>query len=144
MAEFVMKDLVRKAGLSDRFYIESAATSSEEVWGGRGNPVYPPARAKLREHGIDPGGKRARRTTREDYARFDYLIGMDYANAYNMRHIYGGDPDGKISLLLDHCGRAGWTTAAGPVRRWRIHGTRTILMRPGMMCCRAVRHFSRN
>ena len=68
MAEFVMKDLVRKAGLSDRFYIESAATSSEEVWGGRGNPVYPPARAKLREHGIDPGGKRARRTTRDDYA----------------------------------------------------------------------------
>lgn len=111
MAEFVMKDLVRKAGLSDCFYIESAATSSEEVWGGRGNPVYPPARAKLREHGIDPGGKRARRTTREDYARFDYLIGMDYANAYNMKRIYGGDPNDKISLLLDHCGRAGQEVA---------------------------------
>ena len=111
MAEFVMKDLVRKAGLEKAFYIESAATSSEEVWGGRGNPVYPPARAKLREHGIDPGGKRARRTTRADYARFDYLIGMDYANAYNMKRIYGGDPEGKISLLLDHCGRAGQEVA---------------------------------
>ena len=111
MAEFVMKDLVKKAGLSDQFYIESAATSSEEIWGGRGNPIYPPARAKLLEHGINPRGKRARRTTREDYARFDYLIGMDYANAYNMRHIYGGDPDGKISLLLDHCGRAGQEVA---------------------------------
>ena len=111
MAEFVMKDLVRKAGLSDRFYIESAATSSEEVWGGRGNPVYPPARAKLKEHGIDPGGTRARRTTRDDYARFDHLIGMDYANAFNMKRIYGGDPEGKISLLLDHCGRAGQEVA---------------------------------
>ncbi len=106
MAEFVMKDLVKKAGLEDRFEIASAATSSEEIWGGRGNPVYPPARAKLREHGIDPGGKRARRTTREDYKYYDYLIGMDYANVYNMKRIYGGDPDGKISLLLDYCGRS--------------------------------------
>ena len=67
MAEFVMKDLVKKAHLEDQFEIASAATSTEEIWGGRGNPVYPPARAKLKEHGIDPGGKRARRTTREDY-----------------------------------------------------------------------------
>ncbi len=111
MAEFVMKDLVRKAGLSDCFYIESAATSSEEVWGGRGNPVYPPARAKLREHGIDPGGKRARRTTRDDYAKYDYLIGMDTANLYNMRRIYGGDPDEKITLLLDYAGRHGQEVA---------------------------------
>ena len=111
MAEFVMKDLVRKAGLSDRFYIESAATSSEEVWGGCGNPVYPPARAKLLEHGIDPGGKRARRTTREDYGRFDYLIGMDRANLHNMRRIYGGDPEGKISQLLDYAGRFGQEVA---------------------------------
>lgn len=111
MAEFVMKDLVHKAGLDDSFYIESAATSSEEIWGGRGNPVYPPARKKLKEHGIDPGGKRARQTTRDDYARFDHLIGMDYANAFNMKRIYGGDPEGKISLLLDHCGRAGQEVA---------------------------------
>ena len=111
MAEFVMKDLVRKAGLSDRFYIESAATSSEEIWGGRGNPVYPPARAKLREHGIDPGGKRARRTTREDYGKYDLLIGMDRANVRNMERIYGGDPEGKIRLLLDYAGRTGQEVA---------------------------------
>ena len=92
-------------------WIASAATSTEEIWGGRGNPVYPPARAKLKEHGIDPGGKRARRTTREDYKYYDYLIGMDYANTYNMKRIYGGDPDGKVSLLLDYCGRTGQEVA---------------------------------
>ena len=111
MAEFVMKDLVKKAHLEDEFEIASAATSTEEIWGGRGNPVYPPARAKLKEHGIDPGSKRARRTTREDYKYYDYLIGMDYANAYNMKRIYGGDPDGKVSLLLDYCGRTGQEVA---------------------------------
>jgi protein-tyrosine phosphatase len=111
MAEFVMKDLVKKAGLSDRFYIESAATSSEEVWGGRGNPVYPLARAKLLEHGIDPGRKRAQRTTRADYDQYDLLIGMDRANIYNMRRIYGGDPEGKVKLLLDYAGRTGQEVA---------------------------------
>ncbi len=111
MAEFVMKDLVKKAHLEDRFEIASAATSTEEIWGGRGNPVYPPARSKLKEHGIDPGGKRARRTTRDDYKYYDYLIGMDYANVFNMKRIYGGDPDGKISLLLDYCGRTGQEVA---------------------------------
>ena len=111
MAEFVMKDLVKKAGLSDQFEIASAATSSEEIWNGRGNPVYPPAAKKLREHGIDPGGKRARQTTRADYARYDYLIGMDHANIRNMHRIYGRDPEGKISLLLDHCGRTGQEVA---------------------------------
>jgi protein-tyrosine phosphatase len=107
MAEFVMKDLVKKAGLSDQFYIESAATSSEEIWGGRGNPIYPPARAKLLEHGINPRGKRARRTTRADYEKYDLLIGMDYANFHNMRWIYGGDPEGKVKLLLGYAGRTG-------------------------------------
>ena len=111
MAEFVMKDLVAKAGLEDLFHIESAATSSEEIWGGKGNPVYPPARRKLMQHGIDPGGKRARRTVAEDYDRFDVLIGMDHANIRNMKRIYGGDPDAKVSLLLDHCGRIGQEVA---------------------------------
>ena len=66
MAEFVMKDMVKKAGLAEDFHIESAATSSEEIWGGRGNPVYPPARKKLLENGIDPSGKEARKTTPAD------------------------------------------------------------------------------
>ena len=111
MAEFVMKDMVKKAGLEDLFEIASAATSSEEIWGGRGNPVYPPARRKLMEHGIDPGGKRARKTTPEDYAYYDYLIGMDNANIRNMTRIYGGDPEGKVQLLLDWCGRYGQEVA---------------------------------
>ena len=111
MSEFVMKDLVRKAGLEDAFYIESAATSTEEIWNGRGNPVYPPAKRKLAEHGISCAGKTARQTNRADYGRFDYLIGMDRANIRNMTRIYGGDPDGKISLLLDHCGRTGQEVA---------------------------------
>ena len=101
MAEFVMKDLAAKAGLSDAFAIESAATSSEEL----GNPVYPPARRKLAEHGISCQGKTARRMTRADYDRFDLLIGMDHANIRNMTRIAGGDPEGKIRLLLDYAGR---------------------------------------
>ena len=88
MAEFVMKDLVRKAGLEKSFYIESAATSREEL----GNPVYPPARRKLAEHGISCQGKTARQLTREDYQSFDLLVGMDWANLRNMERICGGDP----------------------------------------------------
>ena len=101
MAEFVMKDLVRKAGLEKQFHIASAATSTEEV----GNPVYPPARRKLAEHGISCSGKTARQLKKQDYGQFDLLIGMDRANLRNMRRICGGDCDGKIHLLLEFAGR---------------------------------------
>ena len=97
MAEFVMKDLVKKAGVENRFHIESAATSTEEI----GNPVYPPARRKLAEHSIDCTGKTARQLIRADYDRFDLLIGMDRANLRDMGHVCGGDPDGKLCLLMD-------------------------------------------
>ena len=103
MAEFVMKDLVKKAGLEDQFQIASAATSTEEI----GCPVYPPARRKLAEHGISCAGKTARQLTRADYAQYDLLIGMDRANIRNMARICGGDPDGKIKLLLDYTDRPG-------------------------------------
>ena len=103
MAEFVMKDLVKKAGLESQFHIESAATSTEEI----GNPVYPPARRKLSEHGIDCTGKTARQLIRADYNRYDLLIGMDRANLRNMTRIFGGDPDGKIRLLLDYTDHPG-------------------------------------
>ena len=98
MAEFVMKDLVKKAGLEGQFHIESAATSTEEI----GNPVYPPARRKLAEHSIDCTGKTARQLTRADCDRFDLLIGMDRANLRNMRHICGNDFAGKLRLLMDY------------------------------------------
>ena len=100
MAEFVMKDLAKKAGMEDEFQIASAATSAEEL----GNPVYPPARRILAQHGISCAGKTARQLTRADYGRYDLLIGMDGANLRNMQRLFGGDPDGKISLLMDHTG----------------------------------------
>ena len=103
MAEFVMKDLVRKAGADERFFIASAATSTEEI----GNPVYPPARRKLAEHGIGCAGKTARQMTAADYREYDLLIGMDSANLRNMRRICGGDPEGKIRLLMDFTDRPG-------------------------------------
>lgn len=112
MAEFMLKDMVRKAGLEDQFEIASAATTGEEIWRGRGNPVYPPARRKLAEHGIGvPGNelgvsaKRARRMTAQDYARYDLLIGMDGENLSDMKEIAGGDPDHKIFRLLDFTDR---------------------------------------
>ncbi len=120
MAEFVMKDMVRKRGLDDRFKIASAATSREEI----GNPVYPPARRKLAEHGISCSGHHARQMTKEDYDRFDHIIGMDHANIRNILRIAGGDPMGKVSLLL---------TRPEPGRRWRTPGTRGTLTRPGRM-----------
>ena len=103
MAEFVMKDLVRQAGLEWKYEIASAATSSEEL----GNLVYPPARRKLAEHGIGCAGKTARRLTKDDYDEYDLLIGMDRMNFRNMHRICGGDPEGKIHLLMDYTNRPG-------------------------------------
>ncbi len=103
MAEFVMKEIVKEAGLSGHFEIASAATSTEEL----GNPVYPSARRKLLEHGIRCDGKRARQLTRADYQKYDYLIGMDSYNLRNMQRMCGGDRDRKISLLLDYTNHPG-------------------------------------
>ena len=103
MAEFIMKDLVEKAGMSGRFEIASAATSAEEL----GNPVYPPARRILAEHGLRCAGKTARQMTRRDYDQWDYLIGMEKYNLRNMQRITGGDPEGKMRLLLSFAGSGG-------------------------------------
>ena len=103
MAEFVMKWLVKEAGREGEFEIASAATSTEEI----GNPVYPPARCKLAEHGIASDGKYARQITRRDYSYYDLIVGMDEWNLRNMRRMLGGDPDGKICLLMDYTERPG-------------------------------------
>ncbi len=103
MAEFVMKHLISTAGLSSEFEISSAATSREEL----GNPVYPPVRKLLDSYGIDCRGKYARQLTRDDYDAFDMLIGMDDANIRNIHRICGGDPQGKVSRLLDHTATPG-------------------------------------
>ena len=98
-----MKDLVKKAGLEKQFQIAYAAISTEEI----GNPVYPPARKKLADHGVACSGKTARQLQKSDYQVFDYLIGMDAANRRNMLRICGGDPERKIHLLLDYTGQHG-------------------------------------
>ena len=100
MAEFIMKDMVSRAGLTDESCIESAATSREEI----GNDMYPPAKRCLAAHGIPYERRRSRQMTREDYAKFDYLIGADAANISNMTRIAGGDPDHKIFKLLSFAG----------------------------------------
>ena len=101
MAEFVLKDMVQRRGEADGFVIASAATSTEEI----GNPVHPGTQRALRERGI--GGfekKRARQLRRDDYDQYDLLIGMDEANIRNMTRMLGGDPEGKVHLLLEFAG----------------------------------------
>ena len=107
MAEFIMKKLVKDSGLEDEFLIKSSATSTEEIWNGVGNPVYPPARAELQRHGISCDGKRAVQLRSDDYGKYDLFIGMDSANIRNMHRILGGDPENKIHKLMDYTGRGG-------------------------------------
>ena len=97
MAECVFAYLAEKAGLSDRFEVSSAATSTEEI----GNPIYPPARRKLEEKGVPVRAHRARRMTAEDCEAYDLLIGMDEANRRNMKRFARGDAEKKVRLLLD-------------------------------------------
>lgn len=98
MAEYILKDMVRKNGLEDKFYIESAATSYEEI----GNPVYPPARAELAKHGIGCRGHAARKLVKADFEEFDYLIAMEEYNLRNIRREFGEALAKKVSLLLDY------------------------------------------
>ena len=111
MAEFIMKDTLTKKHLQDQFYIASAATSTEEIWNGVGNPVYPPAREELRAHGISCEGKRAVQVTKADYDKYDYLICMDSNNVRNLMRIIGKDPENKVSLFLDYTDRKGASIA---------------------------------
>ena len=103
MAEFVMKQIVNDAGLESQFEIASAATSTEEI----GNPVYPPARRKLAEHGIGCAGKTARQMTRQDYDYYDRIVAMDHKNLRNLKRMFGDDIEHKISLLMDFTHRPG-------------------------------------
>ena len=102
-AEFIFKDIVKRRGVADSFYIASAATSTEEI----DNPVYPPMRAELARHGIGCEGKIAVQLTRADYERYDLFIGMDGANIRNMHRIFGSDPEGKIKKLMDYTEKGG-------------------------------------
>lgn len=101
MAEFLFKEMVEEKGMSQLFEIDSAATSSEEIWNGIGNPVYPPVKDLLKKRGIDCSGKRARQVNWDDYHHYDYLICMDQQNYKNLMNLFKKDPDHKISLLLN-------------------------------------------
>ena len=102
-AEFILRDLLRRAGAEKEFEVASAATSSEEL----GNPVYPPMRKVLAAHGLDCAGKTARKLRRRDYEDWDLLIGMDEENLWNMRRLFGGDPDSKLHIFMDFAGFPG-------------------------------------
>lgn len=107
MAEFIFKDLAEKQGIADRFVVSSSATSTEEIWNGVGNPVYPSAKAELAKHGLSCNGKRAVQLKKSDYDKYNIFIGMDSANICNMLRIFGGDPDGKVRKLMDYTDRGG-------------------------------------
>lgn len=104
MAEFILRDMVNRRGSSNDFVIASSATSTEEIWGSVGNPVYPPAKAELAKHKINCDGKRAVQLKKSDYDKYDLFIGMDNMNIRNMHRILGGDPENKIRKLMEFTG----------------------------------------
>ncbi len=116
MAEFILKDLVKKRGLAGDFHIESRATSTEEL----GNPVYPPAKAELQKHGISCDGKVSIQLTKADYDAFDLLIAMDKLNLRNIDRITGGDPQGKVHLMMERTARPGEVDDPWFTRRFDI------------------------
>ncbi len=105
MAEFIMKKLVKDAGLSEEFVIASSATSTEEIWNGHGNPVYPPARRELQKHGISCDGKHAVQLKASDYDRYDLFVIMDSNNQRNIQRIFKSDPLDKVHKLMKFAGR---------------------------------------
>ena len=107
MAEFILKDMVKKKGIENEFFIASSATSTEEIWNGRGNPVYPPAKAELKKHGISCEGKTAVQLKREDYEKYDMFICMDSMNYRNILRIFGSDKDEKVRKLMTFTSRGG-------------------------------------
>lgn len=107
MAEFVFKDMIAQQGLQDMFEVCSSATSTEEIWGNVGNPVYPPAKRELAKHGITCDGKHAVQLKKTDGDKYDYFVGMDNANIRNMHGILGEKNAHKISRLMDYTSRGG-------------------------------------
>ena len=107
MAEFVFRQKAAERGVTPLFSVSSAATSTEEIWNGVGNPVYPPARRELKKHGITCDGKRAVQVTKADYDTYDYLLCMDGSNIRNLMRIIGTDPAGKVRRFMEPTARGG-------------------------------------
>ena len=100
MAEMIFRHMIDEQGLRGRITVASRATSNEEIWRGRGNPLYPPAQKELIRRGIRPLPHEAKQLKAEDYDAYDYIIGMDRANMQNMLRLFNGDPEGKLYKLL--------------------------------------------
>ena len=107
MAEFIFKKMLSEEKLTESFVVASSATSTEEIWGDVGNPVYPTAKKELLKHGITCDGKRAVQLKKSDYDKYDYFIAMDSMNVRNIMRIFGSDKEGKVSKLLDHTNEKG-------------------------------------
>lgn len=107
MAEFIFKHMLKKQGIADEYIVASSATSTEEIWNGVGNPVYPPAKAELLKHGITCEGKRAVQLKKSDYDKYDIFLAMDSMNIRNISRIFGTDPLGKVHKLMDLTARPG-------------------------------------
>jgi protein-tyrosine phosphatase len=105
MAEFIFRDMTEKAHVADQVSVASAATSREEIWGDVGNPVYPPAEAELKRHGLTGAGKYAVQLTANDYDEYDFLIGMDDNNIRNMERMTGHARGDKIHKLMSYAGK---------------------------------------
>ena len=101
MAEFIFKMMCKERGVSDKFEVRSSATSSEEIWRGIGNPIYPPAARELQRRGVPYEMRRAVQLLREDYGNYDMFVGMDSANVRNMERIFGADNENKIFKLME-------------------------------------------
>ena len=107
MAEFIFRKMLTEKGISDKITVASCATSTEEIWGDRGNPVYPPAKRELLKHGISCEGKTAVQLKKSDYDKYDLFVAMDSMNVRNIMRIFGSDKEGKVSKLLDHTSEKG-------------------------------------
>ena len=133
MADFILKDMIKDRADRDCFVIESSATSTEEIWGGRGNPVYPPAKRELAAHGISCEGKCAVQLRADDYDKYDLFAVMDSANYRNAKRMLNGDPDNKVKKLMSFTNRGGdvedpWYTGDfGGVYRDIVEGCQGIL-----------------
>lgn len=128
MAEIIFRSLAEKHGAAEHYLIASSATSSEEIWNGVGNPVYPPAQEVLKKHGLSAGSKRAVQLRKHDYDSYDLFIGMDSNNIRNMLHIFGGDPDEKVRRLLPSDVQDPWYTGNfDTVFREIYEGCQTLL-----------------
>lgn len=107
MAEFIFKDMIKKEGREAEFYVLSSPTSTEEIWGDIGNPVYPPAKAELAKHSISCEGKRAVQLKKSDYDKYDMFIAMDSNNIRNISRIFGSDKMEKVYKMMDFTDRKG-------------------------------------